>query len=538
MLRGLMQDVPLTLNMVRQRVEFLFLDKQVHTLAAGQSRSTRYETLLDRVARLANALKALGVDRGSRVGTFLWNSQEHLELYLAIPCMGAVLHTINVRLAPSTIADIVRHAGDEVVIIGRSLCSEWVRSGAAKSVRKVVVVDDGLASPGELPDGALDYEELLNAQTSSFAWPELREDEAAGLCYTSGTTGTPKGVLYSHRSNTLHAMSCLFADGIALRERDVCMPVVPQYHANAWGFPYAALLAGANLAFVSRDADPATLASAIERFGVTISTAVPTVWGNLLQALESGSVSPKSLTSLKRLPVGGSAAPESLIDGFGDLGIEVIHCWGMTETSPLILVNSCKSTLPEADLARARTSQGLPLPGCSIRVVDETGAKRAPGSPGELEVQSPWAAQGYFDNPEAEAVRNDSSGPWLRTGDVATIDDEGYVRIVDRTKDLIKSGGEWISSLDMEAKLLELPQVLEAAVVSVPHPVWQERPFVFLSARGDVEQTEILNHLALTFAKWQLPDRIVLLDALPKGATGKVDKVSLRSLAAGQALSN
>jgi fatty-acyl-CoA synthase len=346
----------------------------------------------------------------------------------------------------------------------------------------------------------------------------------------------------------LHTMACLFADGIAMRERDVCMPVVPMFHANAWGFAYAALLAGASLALPCRQIDPDSLATLIEGAGVTMATAVPTVWLDVLDALRSGRLLRERIATLRRIPMGGAAVSEALIAGFAAFGIEVTHCWGMTEISPLGLVNVPKSALDAAEAAASRSAQGLPIPGCAVRLADETGAEKPRDgmTAGELQIRSPWAADGYFDaaapgnrlQEEAggtSAFATDEHGRrWLRTGDIATIDGHGYVRLVDRAKDLIKSGGEWISSQALEGRILEHPDILEAAVVSRPDPRWQERPVAFVALRqgrdrNDAElETELHAALAVHFAKWQLPDAVVVLPILPKGNTGKIDKAALR----------
>jgi len=551
MIRSLMQDVPLTLNLVRERVESLYAAKTVTTRFPGTLVSATYGEVLGRSSRLAAALAEADVRQGDRVATLAWNAQHHLELYLAVPCMGAVLHTINARLPAETVVLLLKQAEDRVLFADRSLLARLDGVALPACVRLVVATDDRSdAPPCDRP--AADYETLLAGSTPTFAWPELDERQASGLCYTSGTTGTPKGVLYGHRSTVLHTMACLFADGIAMRERDVCMPVVPMFHANAWGFPYAALLAGASLALPCRQTDPESLAALIEGAGVTMATAVPTVWLDVLDALRSGRLARERFATLKRIPMGGAAVSEALIAGFAAFGIEVTHCWGMTEISPLGLVNVPKAALDTTDTARTRSAQGLPIPGCALRAITDAG-EEAPHdglTPGELQIRSPWAADGYFDAnasgnrlPQATdgtgAFATDARGRrWLRTGDIATIDRHGYVRLVDRAKDLIKSGGEWISSQAVEGRILEHPDILEAAVVGRPDPRWQERPVAFIALRQDRRERsdaeigpQLLAALSAHFAKWQLPDAVVVLPSLPKGNTGKIDKIALRARA-------
>lgn len=556
MIQSLMQDVPLTLNMVRDRVEQLHADKTVTTRYAAGTESVTYGEVLEQSARLADALRELGVRRGDRIATLAWNSRRHLELYLAVPCMGAVLHTVNARLPGAAIARLLGHAGDTVLFVDRSLLPALAGLARPAALRHVVLIDDrsgegvDTSPPFGLP--TIDYDALLAAARPGFDWPELDERTPSGLCYTSGTTGSPKGVVYSHRSTTLHTMACLFADGIAMRERDVCMPIVPMFHANAWGFPYAAMMAGASLALPSRQTDPESLAVLIEKAGVTMATAVPTVWIDFLEALRDGRIGRSRIASLRRIPMGGAAVSDTLIQHFADFGIEVTHCWGMTEISPLGLVNVPKSKLGDAEARIARSAQGLPIPGCEMRTMTENGeqALRDGTTPGELQVRSPWAADGYFDpeqpdnrSREAGAVESftvDTRGRrWLRTGDIATIDPHGYVRIVDRAKDLIKSGGEWISSQALEASLVQHPDVNEAAVVGRPDARWQERPVAFVTlkagrtSRNRTEvAAELLDLLAGRFAKWQCPDEIVITSGLPRGNTGKIDKIRLRETSA------
>jgi fatty-acyl-CoA synthase len=541
-MRGLMQDVGLTLQMVTERVGELYGDKTVATKTADGVRRRSYTEVVERVTRLAAALAQLGVNPGDRVGTFAWNSDRHLELYLAVPCMGAILHTLNPRLPADQISYIADHADDQIMFVDASLAPAWQQVGPVDSIHAVVVMDDvgehGHDGAALLPD-ALDYEALLASGAAHFAWPRLDEGDAAAMCYTSGTTGMPKGIVYSHRSSVLHAMASLFVDCLALSERDVLLPIVPQFHVNAWGTPYAALLTGASLAMPGRFmADPPSLATLVAEEGVTVSAAVPTVWFGVLQAIRAGAVDPAKLSSLQRIICGGSAVPEALLRGFDDLGIRMIQAWGMTETSPLGTVASVKSTLAEDRILPARLSQGIPVPSLRVRVVtdDERVAPWDGTTMGELQINGPWIADAYYD-PQAPQGRGgqdrfteDSSGRrWLKTGDVAVIDADGYVRLLDRTKDLVKSGGEWISTVELENLLIAHDKVREAAVIAVAHPKWGERPLAcVVKADDSVTTEELLAHLGEHVARWQVPDDIVFIDQVPKTSVGKFDKKVLR----------
>jgi len=548
-----MQDVPLTLQMVLERATTLYPRKVVATRREGGSQRATYAEVGERVNRLASALTQLGIRPGDRVGTFGWNSQRHLELYLAVPCMGAVLHTLNIRLPADQLSYIANHAEDQVVFVDASCLPAWNQLKGLRTVRQVVVMDDLSAAgragtTGPALPGALDYQDLIEGADGQYPWPTLDEHQAAAMCYTSGTTGHPKGVVYSHRSSTLHTMAALFADTLAISERDTVLPIVPQFHANAWGTPYAALLTGANLAMPARFMDPANVAALVAEEGVTFSAAVPTVWFGMLQAVQAGAVDPALLGTLERIVIGGSAVPEALMRGYDELGIRVVHAWGMTETSPLGSVAMVKSTTQEDQVYRTRLSQGLPSPGLRVRIVTEDG-ELAPwddASMGELQISGPWIAEAYYD-PEApdgrgglERYDQDAQGQrWLRTGDVAVIDPEGYLRLVDRTKDLVKSGGEWISTLDLENLLIAHPGVAEAAVIAVPHPKWDERPLACV-VRSDpnLAAETLLGYLADHLAKWQVPDDVVFVDEIPKTSVGKFDKKVLREAYREHALPN
>ena len=549
MLPGLMQETPLGLRLIAMRAGDQFARRTVTTKTATGFVTATYGDVIVRAGRLASSLaREFGVRVGDRVGTLAWNSQAHLEVSIAVPGMGAVLHAINARLDPKTIASLIAEADDRVVFVDRVLLDLWGQVDIPACVRAVVLLD-GDGSGGEAAAGAVsarvtEGETLIAAGSVDFAWPILPENAALGLCFTSGTTGRPKGVLYSHRAIVLHSLAMLAADGIGLRERDVCLPIVQQFHANGWGFPYASLLAGASLAFAGKATDPDSLAATIAHAKVTVATAVPTVWAGLLDAVQAGRIGRDKLASLDRLPVGGAVASEKLIDGFGALGIRVMHCWGMTEISPLGTVNGGpRATLTDpAERLATRNAQGLTLPLCTIRIVDAQGGilARDGKATGELQITGPWVARGYFDaaapelghRPPASFVADSDGTTWLKTGDLATIDAEGYVRLVDRAKDLVKSGGEWISSVMLEAALMDHPTVLEAAVIARPHPKWDERPvaYVVSTAGADVNTADLILHLSSRFAKWQLPDCIISVAQLPKGATGKIDKRALREL--------
>jgi fatty-acyl-CoA synthase len=542
-----MQEVPLTLHMIRERVGELYPEKGVATKTADGIRHRTYAEIIERVTRLAAALADLGIAAGDRVATFAWNSDRHLEIYLAVPCMGAVLHTLNPRLHPDQVRWIINHAEDRAIFYDASLEPALNAIGETDTVAHRVRMNDLDDDSTPSIAGATDYEELLAAAAGEFAWPELDERTAAAMCYTSGTTGDPKGVVYSHRSTVLHAMASLFADSNAVSERDVVLPIVPQFHANAWGVPYAAMMTGASLAMPGRFmADPPSIAALTEAEGVTVSAAVPTVWFGVLQAIKAGEVDPGSLRTLDRIVCGGSAVPEALMTAYDELGIRMIHAWGMTETSPLGSVARVKRSVAEDDVLRTRLTQGIPLPSLTVRLETE-GGDIAPWdgeTMGELQITGPWIADAYYD-PNApdnrggldRFVDDDRGRRWLKTGDVAVIDAQGYIKLVDRTKDLVKSGGEWISTLDLENLLLAHPKITEAAVIAVPHPKWDERPLACVVRNDEsLSREEVQSYLGEHVAKWQVPDDVVFLDEVPKTSVGKFDKKVLRDKFAGHQL--
>ncbi len=528
-MKGLMMDYPLTLTGIFERTRRLFPSKEIVTRFSGEEHRYRYAEFAERVARLAEALKALGVNRGDRVGTFAWNSHRHLELYWAVPCSGAVLHTVNIRLSPQDVAFIVNHAGDSVLFVDLSLWPliEPIRNDL-KTVRKFIVMPD---TPGAAPAGTLEYEALIGNSRPIGDWPRLDEEDAAGMCYTSGTTGNPKGVVYSHRALFLHAVGMTMADTFAVSERDTIMPIVPMFHVNAWGLPYGATLAGASQVYPGPNPQPKDILELIERERVTFTAGVPTVWINLLPLLETGRY---DVSSIRAMAVGGSAAPKSLIEAYEKkCGIQIIHAWGMTEMSPLGTLSRLKShmdNLPEAERLSIRAKQGIPWACVEIRAAGESGRELPWDGKtiGELQVRGPCIIRQYYENSEGAGQFTDDG--WFKTGDVVTIDPEGYIQITDRTKDLIKSGGEWISSVGLENLLMSHPKVLEACVIAVPHSRWDERPLALVVPKPGQTLTadKLLEFLRPLVAKWWLPDGIVFLDAIPKTGVGKFDKKLLR----------
>ncbi|HQT97597.1 MAG: long-chain fatty acid--CoA ligase [Desulfobacteria bacterium] len=526
---------PLTLATMLQRNRLLFGKKEVVSRDFSGIHRYTYADYNVRVAKLANALKRLGVRRGERVATFGWNSHRHLEAYFAVPCMGAVLHTLNIRLFEDQFTFIVNHAEDAVMLVDEDLLPA-VEALADKfpTVRAFVVMSDKKIVPPTKLSPVYSYEALLDAETGECDWPSLRDENTmAALCYTTATTGNPKGVPYSHRGIYLHALAICSADVLGIREADAVMPVVPMFHVNAWGIPFAAAWMGSKQVFPGARPDAKALLSLIRDEKVTISAGVPTVWMGVLQLMEREKY---DVSSLKAIICGGSAAPKALIEkvekGFG---VPFIHAYGMTETYPVVLVSRPKSymkDLPEDELYACKGKQGTLVPGLEMRVVTEDGAEapRDGKSMGELRLRGPWITEEYYREPERtrETIRDG----WLCTGDVVTVDPEGYVQILDRTRDLIKSGGEWISSIDLENTIMSHPAVAEAAVIGVPSEKWTERPMACVVLKpdfaGKVEGKEILDFLATRVAKWWIPDEVVFVDAIPKTSVGKFAKRFLR----------
>jgi fatty-acyl-CoA synthase len=532
-MHGLMMETPLLITEIMRYAEKNHPKAEVVSVSADHPRHRcTYAEVFRRARRLANALAAAGIREGDRVGTLAWNDHRHLELYYAVSCMGAVLHTINPRLFPEQVEFIINHAEDRLLFVDPTLLPLYAQlAGKLPTVRQTIVMTSDSALPADIAAKLESYEAFIAGQPDSYDWPVLDERAAAALCYTSGTTGNPKGVLFSHRSTLLHAYAGCLPDVLNLSRRESVLAVVPMFHANAWGLPYACAITGAKLVFPGpKMGDPATLTALIEEESVTHAAGVPTVWTGLLNYLEQTG---KRLPTLKRTLVGGSAVPLKMIREFEEKhGIVVQQGWGMTEMSPIGTVNSYIPDDASAgeDTCRKRTLQGRAVFGVDMKIVDEQN-RELPWdgvATGELKVRGPWVCRGYFRVDESPA--HDADG-WFATGDVAAIDADGYLHITDRAKDVIKSGGEWISSVDMENCACGHPDVLMAAAIGVRHPKWDERPLLIVVPRQGrtPARDSVLAHIAQHFAKWQLPDDVVLAENIPLTATGKIDKKRLRA---------
>ncbi len=527
MLEGLMQhDHPLTLQHVLDRMRRMNGDGKVVTLVGEDEKTTAtYAEVGDRIDRLCAGFSELGVGDGDRVATFAWNSQHHLEAYLAAPCMGAVLHTLNIRLFPEQLTYIVNHAFDKVILVDGSLVEPLSKLvDTFEGVEHYVVMGEGDLS---LLPNAISYEELLGAQSGGFDYPEIDDRAAAGLCYTSGTTGNPKGVLYSHRSNLLHAMGQCMTDGLGTSRSDRVLPVVPMFHANAWGLPYASVMMGADMIMPSRFLQAEPLAKLIESEKVTVAGAVPTIWLDLLRWSDENK---PDLSSIRIVACGGAAVPRKLMEAFQERhGMKIIQAWGMTETSPLGSVAHPPPGAEGEEHWEHRATAGRLMPLVEARLKSDEGeiVEWNGKATGELQVRGPWIASTYYEDPEAAEKFDDG---WLRTGDVASIDERGYIRISDRSKDVIKSGGEWISSVDLEGALMDHDGVAEAAVIAMPDERWSERPLacVVLEDGAEVSAEQLREHLAERVAKWWIPDSFAFIDEVPKTSVGKFDKKVLR----------
>lgn len=530
-MKSTMQQVPLTIPRLLQHAVTVHPTAQVITAAGDGVRSTTYAELGRRSARLGHALRGLGIDGDQRVATFQWNNAEHLEAYLAIPSIGAVLHTLNIRLSEQQLAFVVNHAEDTVVLVDGSLVERLLPvAEELHTVEHVVVTGpEGPAEADRLRGFGFRvhcYEDLLEQATPSFDWPVVDENEAAAMCYTSGTTGDPKGVVYSHRSIYLHSMACTMGDAFGITTRDRVLPIVPMFHANAWGLPYAALLVGADLVLPDRFMRPQDLVRLIETARPTLAAAVPTVWSDVLGQLRTHG---GDLSSLRLVIGGGAPVPVSLQREMADVaGVLMLQAWGMTETSPLALVGWPPVDEQHPDHWAYRAKQGRLLGSIEARVIGDAGVEvpRDGRSTGEIEVRGPYVTAGYHGVDSSESLRDG----WLRTGDIGTIDPLGFVALTDRAKDIIKSGGEWISSVELESTVVGHPAVREAAAVGIPDERWQERPLVMLAFHSGATATvaELRQHVAATLAKWQLPDAWVFVDEVPKTSVGKFDKKRIR----------
>ncbi len=532
-MQGLMMDYPLTIDRILEHAHRMFPHSRVSTkLPDGTMHRYTYTDLYHRVKRLAKVLGKLGVEPGDRVGTFAWNNYQHLELYYAVPCSGAVCHTLNIRLSPDQLAYIVNHAEDKVVFIDGSLVPLFEQvAGRLDCVEHYVLFNTGPGIETTLPN-VLFYEDLMAGVDEDFEWAVTDENAAAGMCYTSGTTGHPKGALFSHRSTYLHAVYTNQASALGFTERDVVLTIVPQFHVMAWGFPYSCAFAGADIVMPGSHLQPEALAEILSEEKVTVANGVPTIWTGVYHELKAN---PRDVSGVRALVIGGSALPRGMIEGYeNDLGLNALHAWGMTEMSPLGTISSLQKhhlDLPKHEQLDVRAKQGYALGGVEMRIANDEGHElpRDGATVGEVQVRGACVIKRYFKiDPGPEHFTGDG---WFRTGDVGTISPDGYLQITDRTKDLIKSGGEWISSVDLENALMAHPHIMEAAVIAIPDEKWDERPLaavVLGSKAGPVSAEDLRAYLAPNFAKYWLPDKFVFIDEVPKTSVGKFDKKVLR----------
>ncbi len=528
-MNGLMMDYPLTLSAIFRRAEAFFAGQEIVSRRPdAMLHRYRFSDWADRTRRLAAALASIGARPGDRVATLAWNHGAHLEAYFAIPLMGGVLHTLNLRLHPDELAFIVNHAEDRVVVVDASLLPLWdkVRPLVAHPVQEIVI-----GAP-DLPRGAIDYDALLASMTPLVDGPDPDERSAAAMCYTTGTTGAPKGVLYSHRALVLHTLGLALAGVMGISEQDTVCPIVPMFHANAWGMPFASMMTGSKLVMPGPHLDPASIVDLFARERVTVTGGVPTIWIGVLQLLDQN---PRAydLSAMRAMFVGGSAVPQALIEAFETRhGMRIVQAWGMTEMAPLGSICHLPAGMasgPVEEQFRYRAKQGRPAPFVEIRARDEHGLIRWDGQTmGELEVRGPWVASAYYRRDDC-GDRFTADG-WFKTGDIVTIDASGTIQVQDRSKDVIKSGGEWISSVALECALMGHPAVAEAAVIPVEHPKWAERPLaaVVLKPGARASAEDLTSFLAPQFPKFWLPDAFEFIDAIPRTSAGKFKKSELR----------
>jgi len=531
-----MQHTPLLMSNILDRGAKVAPNEEIVTATADGVRRQTYRQTRDRAHQLAHALRDAGIEVGDRVGTFMWNGSRHLEAYHACAGMGAVLHTLNIRLSDRDLEYIIGHARDKVIIVDADALPLLEKlNGRMPSVERVIVaVEEGFENwDTDLPN-AVDYETFLAGKPTEYDWPVIDENSSLGLCYTSGTTGDPKGVEYEHRSQYLHTLTISMTDSIALSSIDCLCGIVPMFHAMGWGLPWSALMLGCKQVMPHRFMDPARLVELMVAEGVTISAGVPTIWQGIRGLYESDP-DKYDLASLSRLTCGGSAPPPSLIRWYWDtLGVEMIQGWGMTETSPLATLSRRVAKRSQIEISEDEKFEnvakaGQVMPGIEVEIFDES-FNRLPHdgeSVGEILIRGPWICSEYYNNPQPEKFHEG----WLITGDVGKIDSEEYLIISDRSKDLVKSGGEWISSVDLENHIVALPGVAQACVVAHPHPRWDERPvaLAILAEGADISAEAIIAHCASQFAKWQLPDDVLFVDSIPLTATGKMDKKVVRA---------